>query len=106
MLFFVDDNANDLCGLECTRNKTRRIGSPGNDIDSFADVVSWTFIVLGDRNRAFDLLTRAELARAPALIWAKVDPVFDSVRADPRFTDLLRTLKLARTLPSNRSCNC
>jgi len=71
------------------------LAARGHDIDSFADVVSWTFIVLGDRDRAFDLLTRAELTRAPALIWAKVDPVFDSVRADPRFTDLLRTLKLA-----------
>ncbi|HZR09396.1 MAG TPA: protein kinase, partial [Myxococcales bacterium] len=44
---------------------------------------------LGDKDRAFALLDTAVTVRDAALASLKVDPLWDSIRADPRFTRLL-----------------
>ncbi|HEY0006642.1 MAG TPA: protein kinase [Pyrinomonadaceae bacterium] len=49
---------------------------------------------LGDLDHAFDCLERAYESRSEALVWLKVDPRLDALRADPRFTDLLRRVGL------------
>jgi TolB-like protein/DNA-binding winged helix-turn-helix (wHTH) protein len=49
---------------------------------------------LGDRDAAFDRLDAAFLDRSPLLIGAKVDPLLDPLRDDPRFTDLLKRMNL------------
>jgi eukaryotic-like serine/threonine-protein kinase len=69
--------------------------STGSAIDVSANLMAAPYIYLGRRDRAFELLDRAERARAPGLLWANVDPMFDPLRSDPRFTDLLRRLHLA-----------
>jgi len=51
---------------------------------------------LGDDDRAFEWLNRAEQERALGFIFSQVDPELDPLRPDPRFTDLLRR---ARILP-------
>jgi hypothetical protein len=56
--------------------------------------VALTYFALGDRNRGFEWLTRAFDQRAGYLPWAKVNPVFDDVRSDPRFEELVARLKL------------
>jgi tetratricopeptide (TPR) repeat protein len=62
-------------------------GLPSNEIATI-------YSALGDNDRAFDYLERAAREHATGLLWAKVDPALDSLRDDPRFADLLRTLGL------------
>lgn len=52
-------------------------------------------IGLGQRDQAFEWLDRAFEERDENFIHLKVDPRLDDLRADPRFLDRLRLLKLA-----------
>jgi TolB-like protein/Tfp pilus assembly protein PilF len=47
-------------------------------------------IGLGDKNKAFDWLDKACTDRSDWMIFLKTDPLFDPLRADPRFLNLLR----------------
>jgi tetratricopeptide (TPR) repeat protein len=49
---------------------------------------------LGDKDAAFAQLMTACHAHADWVRFAKVDPVLDPIRSDPRFAELLRCLKL------------
>jgi serine/threonine protein kinase/Tfp pilus assembly protein PilF len=51
---------------------------------------------LGDKDEAFAWLERAFEERHPGLVLVNIDPRFDSLRSDPRFTDLIRRLGVAR----------
>jgi TolB-like protein/Tfp pilus assembly protein PilF len=50
---------------------------------------------LGEREHAFARLDAAYKGRDPWLLEAKVDPFLDSLRADPRFREVLRRVGLA-----------
>jgi serine/threonine protein kinase/TolB-like protein/Flp pilus assembly protein TadD len=54
------------------------------------------YVGLGDKEKAFEWLGKAYEDRSIGSSFAtiKVDPVFDSLRSDPRFTDLLRRMNL------------
>jgi len=52
------------------------------------------YAALGDKDRAFSFLQRAADERTGAILWARVDPALDTLRDDPRFTTLLRSLRL------------
>ena len=56
--------------------------------------VALIYFALGRKEEAFERLTRAYQDRCFELITIKVDPRFDSVRSDPRFTSLFRQLGL------------
>ena len=51
---------------------------------------AWTHGLLGEYDRAFAYLERAYGARDFYLIFLNADPAFDSLRADPRFAELVR----------------
>lgn len=53
------------------------------------------YIGLGDKDQAFVLLRQAYAARSDHLLSIGAEPVFDPLRADPRFTELLRDIGLA-----------
>jgi len=52
-------------------------------------------LALGEKDPAFDWMQRAYEDRSSWLVYLKIDPYFDSVRAEPRFTDLLRRVGLS-----------
>jgi TolB-like protein/Flp pilus assembly protein TadD len=52
------------------------------------------YIALGDHDRAFEWLENAYSERAWQLGFLKVEPIFDPLRADPRFVDLMRRVNL------------
>ena len=49
---------------------------------------------LEDKNQTFTWLQKAFDQREADLALVQVDPIFDSLRADPRYLDLLRRMKL------------
>jgi TolB-like protein/DNA-binding winged helix-turn-helix (wHTH) protein/tetratricopeptide (TPR) repeat protein len=53
------------------------------------------YAALGERERAFASLERAHAAHDLQLKYLGIDPAFDLLRSDQRFTDLLRRMKLA-----------
>ena len=53
------------------------------------------YAALGDRNAALTSLSTAIQMRLTRVIWMKVDPELDSLHGDPRFTDLLKQMRLA-----------
>jgi hypothetical protein len=54
---------------------------------------------LEENDEAFRWLDFAYEERAPWLVWLRVDPMFDRVRPDPRFQQLLAKMKLAQAKP-------
>src|SRR6185436_6390755 len=52
--------------------------------------------VLGDKDRAFELLEKAVDVRDDRLLWIKVDPRFDKLRADARYDRLLGRMNLTK----------
>jgi TolB-like protein/Flp pilus assembly protein TadD len=54
------------------------------------------YIGLGDVNRAFQWLDRAYAERNSDLIWLAVDPYYDLLRPDPRFTALVKKMGLEK----------
>jgi DNA-binding winged helix-turn-helix (wHTH) protein/TolB-like protein/tetratricopeptide (TPR) repeat protein len=56
--------------------------------------VALVYVGLGDRDRALEWLARSYQDRSTHMVYAKVDPLLDPLRADPRFTELLRKMGL------------
>ena len=54
------------------------------------------YVGLGENDRAFEMLRQAYEEHSEFLIFVNVTPVFDRVRSDTRFQDLLRRIGLPR----------
>jgi hypothetical protein len=52
------------------------------------------YVGLGDKMRALDGLEKAYEARSWSLLWLKMDKIFDPLRSDPRFIELLKKVGL------------
>ena len=50
---------------------------------------------LGDRDKSFELLNKALDEHSGIFLFIKVDPLFDNLRSDPRYTELLRRVGLS-----------
>ena len=50
---------------------------------------------VGDRDQGFEQLEKTYRERHGILVYVNVEPVFEEVRDDPRFQDLLRRMELA-----------
>jgi serine/threonine-protein kinase len=55
--------------------------------------IAMIYIALGDKDQAFAWLEKADKARDALLARIKVDPRFDPLRSDPRFTNLVHSLE-------------
>jgi len=56
--------------------------------------IAGIYSTLGERDQAFEWLEKAYRVRDDQLTWIMIDPVFGSIRSDPRYTDLLRRMGL------------
>jgi hypothetical protein len=56
--------------------------------------IASAFAVAGDNSRALDWLERAYAQRDGTLVWIKVHPRMDGLRAEPRFRELLAKMNL------------
>ena len=54
------------------------------------------YIGMGDKDQAFAWLEKAYTQHSNVVILLKVDPLYDPLRSDPRFQDLLRRVGLAK----------
>jgi len=57
--------------------------------------IAYVYAALGDKDAAFAHLDAAAADRDPNLLGLKSNPAFDSLRNDPRYQELLSTMKLA-----------
>jgi TolB-like protein/Flp pilus assembly protein TadD len=55
---------------------------------------STIYIGLGEKDRAFEWLEKAYNERSVWLIYINRSPIYDSIRSDPRYTDLLKKMDL------------
>ncbi len=63
-------------------------------LDVYDYELSLIYAALGDRDHAFQFLTRARDRRVDQVLYAKVDPRLTSLRSDPRFGELLTSMHL------------
>jgi serine/threonine protein kinase/tetratricopeptide (TPR) repeat protein len=70
-----------------------RLASMGRGIASPLAIAA-AQLAAGEREPAFATLSRASADRDPRLIWLGVDQRFDSIRGDPRYTALMRSMGL------------
>jgi tetratricopeptide (TPR) repeat protein len=59
-----------------------------------ASYVALIYIALGDKDSAFQWLDQSIKDRSDEMILLKVDPAYDPLRSDPRFTELLKRVGL------------
>ncbi len=81
----------------------RQVAS-GNRAEAMTTLENWVgltppgkarlYAVLGEKDLAIDWVTTAIDERYHGITSAKVDPLFDPLRDDPRFQDLLRRMNL------------
>ena len=50
---------------------------------------------MGEKEKSFEWLQKAYEEHDSGLVSVAVEPMFETVRSDPRFKDLLRRLKLS-----------
>jgi hypothetical protein len=56
--------------------------------------IAVAYMGIGDKERAFAWLQKAYLEHSSSLTALKIDPIYDSLRSDPRFQELLRRVGL------------
>jgi len=77
----------------------------GNRVEAAKTIENWSsrlqpqvkagyYVMLGDKDRAIELLNNALDEGYASVLWANVWPYFDPLRDDPRFQDLLRRMNL------------
>lgn len=63
--------------------------------------VAVLYLGVGDHDHAMDWLERAYEDRSTYMIYAKVDPLLDSLRSDPRFVTLLKRMDFQELTPAD-----
>jgi tetratricopeptide (TPR) repeat protein len=58
--------------------------------------IALIYVGLGDADQAFGWLKQAFTERSPGITFLRAEPMFDPIRSDPRFRDLLRRADSAR----------
>ena len=77
------------------QEKLRLLKEQRTHVSSYA--IAMLSVLLGEKDQALALLRKAYEERDPGMIYLKAEPVFDSLRSDPRFHDLVRRIGLEGT---------
>jgi tetratricopeptide (TPR) repeat protein len=64
-------------------------GGPGSPAD-----VSWPYLCADDKSRALDWLEKGYDLRDPNMVYIGVMPIYDAIRAEPRFRALVEKMRL------------
>ncbi|HEX8174168.1 MAG TPA: protein kinase [Pyrinomonadaceae bacterium] len=59
-----------------------------------AYTIAAIYSAIGDRNQAFVWLNKATEQRSSQMLLIRLDPIFDKVRSDPRYAQLLKSINL------------
>jgi hypothetical protein len=59
-----------------------------------SEFLATVYGALGDLDEAFRLLERAYAERSAGLIYLHLDPLFDSLREDPRLNEMVQRIDL------------
>jgi len=62
--------------------------------DDDETLIVYIFIALGERDQAFAWMEKGYQSRASNLPWMIMEPKFDPLRSDPRFTEFVRRMGL------------
>ena len=98
-----DDDSNELAALGLAYASSRQETEARKTLAQLKERSQQTYVqpmwlavihlALGEKDQAFDWMQKAYDDRSAWLVYLKVDPLFDPVRADPRFTGLLRKVQ-------------
>lgn len=70
--------------------EAQRIAEELNGKAADPRMVAWIYTTLGDKDQAFAALNRLPEFNRALLLWARIDPILDPLKSDPRFPALLR----------------
>src|SRR5262245_46467073 len=76
------------------RHQLEGINKSGNLEANRFIALARTYTALGDKQNALNSLERALDRKAFLIPFVAVDPVFEGLRSDPRFREILRSMKL------------
>jgi TolB-like protein/DNA-binding winged helix-turn-helix (wHTH) protein/Tfp pilus assembly protein PilF len=68
----------------------------GNNQHINPEPILWAYVGIGDKDHAFAWFERAYVDHSNVLTSLKVNPAYDSLRDDPRFSELMRRVRLAQ----------
>ena len=81
-------------GLAGRKSETKKIISELKERSRhhyvFPSDFAYAYLGLGDKDQALTYLEQAYEEQDPALFWLKMSPIFDPLRSEPRFQELLR----------------
>jgi hypothetical protein len=77
-------------------HKENREGYERPDISNLSAIPAAVYVGLGETELAFECLERAARERNWLIAWLHLDPLWDSLRGDPRFQKLQQEQGLPR----------
>ncbi|TFG47587.1 MAG: tetratricopeptide repeat protein, partial [Gemmatimonadales bacterium] len=92
-LAYVQGISGDRAGAMASLAELRKI-SPGGEAAPFN--LALVYLGLGDYTRAIDYLEQAYAASSQSLVWLNRDAIYDPLRSDPRFIDLMKRLNFVK----------
>jgi len=103
-LALSDGDSNELAAVGYAYAVSKQPAEAKKILDQLTERAQVTYVqptwfavihgALGDSNQAFQWLQKAYEDRSSSFVFLSVDPLFDPLRKDPRFSDLLRRVNL------------
>jgi len=56
--------------------------------------IAYIYIYLGDKDQAFAWMEKGVQERSGQILWLRIEPLFDPLRSDPRFDEMVRRMGL------------